>query len=135
MEHISDISNVHVERVKANYSHLKDLLFSDVDANKEILGVDILVGANFLFNFQDGEMRRGDANEPVGIKTKLGWVLAGPIKETAEISYRERIWLQNRNRRKTKEDRGKQIRRKLVRRVKLDLNTSLIVEILDSLRG
>ena len=44
------------------------------------MNVDILVGIDYLHSLQDGEMIRGEPGEPVAIKTKLGWVLSGPLK-------------------------------------------------------
>ena len=87
VDHISDIANIHIERVKYDYAHLKDLYFSDVDKFKETLGIDILLGADVLFRFQEGEVRRGGIDEPVAIKTLLGWVIAGPIGITQPNPY------------------------------------------------
>ena len=56
---IANIVNEHVEVVKNNYPHLRRLYFSDVAKNKEELKVDILVGANFIWQFQRGETIRG----------------------------------------------------------------------------
>ena len=87
VDHISDIANIHIERVKYDYAHLKDLYFLDVDKFKETLGIDILLGADVLFRFQEGEVRRGGIDEPVAIKTLLGWVIAGPIGSAQPNSY------------------------------------------------
>eukprot|EP00112_Aurelia_sp_Birch-Aquarium-sp1_P008674 Seg1961.7 transcript_id=Seg1961.7/GoldUCD/mRNA.D3Y31 product="hypothetical protein" protein_id=Seg1961.7/GoldUCD/D3Y31 len=87
VDHISDIANVHVERVKYDHAHLKDLYFSDVDKYKETLGIDILLGADVLFRFQEGEIRRRGIDEPVAIKTLFAWVISGPIKRTQLDSF------------------------------------------------
>ena len=83
---IASIVNEHVEFVKHDYPHLKRLYFSDVAKNKEDLEVDILVGANFIWQFQKGETIRGGPNDPVAIHTTLGWVLSGPLKGRSIVS-------------------------------------------------
>jgi len=80
VDEISSISNVHPEVVRKNYPHLHDIWFSDICRHKERLQVDILIGSDNLWNFQESEIRRGGPNEPVAIKTTLGWVLSGPLK-------------------------------------------------------
>lgn len=76
---ISTIHNYHVEVAKKQYSHLKGLWFSDVNRQKEELVIDILIGADYLWNFQKTEVIRGRPEEPVAIQTGLGWVLSGPL--------------------------------------------------------
>ena len=49
---ISSIQNGHVELARNEYPHLKDLWFSDVCKAQEELEIDILVGADYLWNFQ-----------------------------------------------------------------------------------
>ena len=77
---ISNIMNEHVEIVKHDYHHPKRLYFSDTAKNREVLKVDILVGANFILQFQMGERISGVPNDPVAIHTALGWVISGPLK-------------------------------------------------------
>ena len=81
---VNDISS-HVERIKHNFAHLSNILFSDASRNQEILEIDILCGSNFLWSFQDGECIRGGPGEPTGIQTSLGWVLSGPLKGRQSI--------------------------------------------------
>ena len=76
---ISDIPNVHVETVKKKFSHLANLWFSDVCRFGDILEVDCLIGSD-SWQFQEGETIRGGPDEPVAVKTTLGWVLSGPLK-------------------------------------------------------
>ena len=77
---ISSIQNGHVELVKGEYPHLKDLWFSDVCVGLEELEIDILVGADYLWNFQKDCTIRGGIDEPVAVETELGWVLSGPMR-------------------------------------------------------
>ena len=77
---ISNIANEHVEQIKQNYSHLKGVFFSDVCRYQDTLEVDVLVGADYIWEFQNGETIRGGQHEPIAVKTTLGWVLSGPLK-------------------------------------------------------
>ena len=42
--------------------------------------MEVLIGSNFLWDFQQGETIRGGRHEPVAVKTTLGWVLSGQLK-------------------------------------------------------
>ena len=77
---ITDIVNEHIEIVKKSYSHLQKVWFSDVARHQDTLCIDILIGSDFFWNFQAGETIRGGPDEPVAVKTSLGWVLSGPLK-------------------------------------------------------
>ena len=65
--------------MKKSYPHLTSIAFSDT-SNDDLLKVDILVGADFLWEFQGQETVTGGRNEPVAVKTELGWVSSGPLK-------------------------------------------------------
>ena len=80
VDEITDIANEHIEVVKKSYSHLKNVWFSDVSRHQETLSIDILIGSDYLWNFQEGETIRGGPNEPVAVKTSLRWVVSGPLK-------------------------------------------------------
>ena len=80
LNNISDIPNVHVEIVKKKLSHLANLRFSDVWRFGDILEADCLIGSDSLWQFQEGEKIRRGPDEPVAVKTTLGWVLSGPLK-------------------------------------------------------
>ena len=77
---ISTIANQHVEEIKNVYSHLKGIQFSDFSRYDDFLEMDILIGANYMWSFQDGDVKRGGQDEPVAIHTALGWVLSGPYR-------------------------------------------------------
>ena len=77
---ISTIANQHLEEAKNDYSHLKGIQFSDFSRYDDLLEIDILIGANYMWSFQDGDVKRGGQDEPVAIHTALGWVLSGPIR-------------------------------------------------------
>ena len=76
---ITQIRNEHIENRKAEYPHLQGLWSSDVNRDWEILDVDLLIGADFLWSFQGGRTVRGEPGEPVAVETHLGWVLSGPL--------------------------------------------------------
>eukprot|EP00794_Sanderia_malayensis_P012188 gene12188-biopygen9724 len=59
VDDISCIANEHLEVVKKDFSHLNKIWFSDVSRNEEVLTVDVLIGADELWSFQDGEIIRG----------------------------------------------------------------------------
>ena len=42
--------------------------------------IDVLIGADYLWNFQKGCTLGGGPDEPVAVGTELGWVLSGPMK-------------------------------------------------------
>lgn len=54
---IAQIRNDHIEIKKGEYPHLQGLWFSDVNRNEEILGMDLLIGADYLWCFQRARSR------------------------------------------------------------------------------
>ena len=70
VDEISTISNSHVEKVKLDYEHLSNVYFSDV-SKSDILEIDILIGSNYLWNFQEGQVIRGMLKGSVAAKTYL----------------------------------------------------------------
>ena len=81
---IAQIRNEHIEVRKGEYPHLQGLWFSDVSRDEEVLGVDLLIGADYLWCFQGGRIIRGGVDQPVAVETCLGWVLSGPLKGTRD---------------------------------------------------
>lgn len=61
---IAQIWNEHIEIKKGEYPYLQGLWFSDVNRNEEILGVDLLIGADYLWCFQRGRIIRGRLTNP-----------------------------------------------------------------------
>ncbi|XP_050397872.1 uncharacterized protein LOC130014246 [Patella vulgata] len=60
------------------YPHLRGLKLANPSGPSDF-AVDILIGADFYWNFFCGETRRGEFPGPVAMLTKLGWVLSGPV--------------------------------------------------------
>ena len=56
---IAEIGNQHIEIRKGEYSYLQGLWFSDVNLKDEVLGIDLLIGADYLWSFQKGRTIRG----------------------------------------------------------------------------
>ena len=42
--------------------------------------IDLLIGSDFYWLLVTGNVRFGNPGEPVGVETKFGWVLNGPLK-------------------------------------------------------
>lgn len=81
VDEISYISNVYPEVVREAYPHLHEIWFSAVSRHQKRLKVDILIGVDYLWRFQESEVRRTEPNEPVTIKTSLGWVFSGLLED------------------------------------------------------
>ena len=56
---IAEIGNQHIEMRNGEYPHLQGLWFSDVNRKDEVLGIDLLIGADYLWSFQGGEHHTG----------------------------------------------------------------------------
>ena len=74
VDSISQITNDHVGTKKKDYPHLEGLWFSDVYKAKEVLEVEMLIGADYLWLFQEGRTVRGRSDEPVAVEVRLGVV-------------------------------------------------------------
>ena len=73
------LSNQAVQVAVQEYPHLQDLELADnLEARTEV-EIDVLIGADYYWNFFTGEIRKGRSPGPVALNTKLGWVLSGPL--------------------------------------------------------
>ena len=69
-----------------NYKHLKHLALAD---NFNIMmSIDILVGIDFYYSFTTGIKVRG-SDDPVAIKSSLGWILVGQSKLSTPIDSKK----------------------------------------------
>ena len=84
VESIAQVKNEHVEFRKREYDHLQNLWFSDVCKINDVFDIDVLIGSDYLWLFQNGNTVRGRPNEPVAVETSLGWVLSGQIKGSGD---------------------------------------------------
>ncbi len=80
----SPISNQAVELAVKQYPHLSGLNLADNSSPSNDVDIDILIGADFYWNFVSNESRRGEQPGPVALLTRLGWVLSGPIDNYCE---------------------------------------------------
>ena len=105
---ISNISNEHVEVVKNDFPHLRDLWFSDVCRTKDELQIDLLIGSDYLWEFQKGRTVRGGPEKPVAVETELGRVLSGPSRKKEPDSRQEVVvnFVAQDNIRKSHKDRS-----------------------------
>ena len=90
------LENYHVETMKFEFPHLEKLWFSDI-TQKKSLEIDMLIGADHLWQFQNGNIVRGKPDEPVAVETKLGYVLSGPLKGVATGEVHVNLMMQNKN--------------------------------------
>ena len=70
---VPPLSGQVMEAAKSNYEHLKNLAFADSNSK-----VDVLIGANHIWDFSNGYIKRGK-HGPVAVETTFGWVLNGPV--------------------------------------------------------
>lgn len=76
-------SPVNSEVRAENYEHLKDLELADFDPNSNgDKTIDILVGADFYWQFVTGEVVQA-SNGPTAVSSKLGWLLLGPCPKSS----------------------------------------------------
>ena len=75
----SSLKNQAVELAVHKYPHLQGLKLADIPATSSEIEVDVLIGADYYWNFITGTVRRGESQGPVALKTKLGGVVSGPV--------------------------------------------------------
>ena len=68
-------TNVAVER----YPHLQGIELADLSTGSSEIEIDVLIGADYYWNFVSSIVRRGETAGPIALYTKLGWVLSGPV--------------------------------------------------------
>ena len=79
------LSDQCVSIAKNQYDHLKYLKLSDSSNSKFNCNVDILIGADYYWDFVSGNIKRGNSG-PVAVETILGWVLSGTYEFQNNIS-------------------------------------------------
>ena len=62
-----------------SHEHLQDIQINVHNENNSGSEIDILIGANFCWDFMTGEIRRRK-EDPTAIKKVLGWVLHGTFQ-------------------------------------------------------
>ena len=71
------VSGQKIDFVKNSYQFLRDLKLADSGQNKGKF--DLLIGANFYWSVVDGAVKSGDDVGPVGLGSRLGWLLSVPV--------------------------------------------------------
>ena len=59
VDEVSSFPNVHPEVVRNHYPHLNGIWFSDVFRSEDTLAVDILIGSDAVWEFNEGTSIRG----------------------------------------------------------------------------
>ena len=62
-----------------NAPHLKRLQLADSNINNDNLQIDLLIGSDNYWKFMYNEIVRGPEGAPVAIRSKVGYVLSGPV--------------------------------------------------------
>ena len=76
------LANQEIRFAKENYPYLLDLELADFDSNNSSMNIDILIGADYYWQFIENHVIRSDnGTGPVAIASKLGFILSGPIMD------------------------------------------------------
>ena len=62
---------------------MKDLEPADTGSIDDI---KLVIGSDFYWAFVTGNLRLGKVGEPVGVESKFGWILNGPIPKQQSVS-------------------------------------------------
>ena len=68
-----------IEIAQQSYPHLQGLPFADCSYGEEELEVDIMIGADYYWSIVQNHVVRGEPHGPVAVRTRLGYVLSGPV--------------------------------------------------------
>ena len=71
------VSGQKIAFVKNSYQFLRDLKLADSGQSKGKF--DLLIGANFYWSVVHGAVKSGDDVGPVGLGSRLGWLLSVPV--------------------------------------------------------
>ena len=72
------MKNQNTKFAKKNFSHIRNLTLSDENCFKSS-DIDILIGSDYYWHFMKNRIIRGNADKPVALETKLGYVLSGKL--------------------------------------------------------
>ena len=73
------ITNQTVAVAQQSYPHLQGLPLADCSHGDEELEVDIMIGADYYWSIVQNHVVRGEPHGPVAVRTRLGYVLSGPV--------------------------------------------------------
>ena len=73
------ITNQTIEIAQQCYPHLQGLPLADHSRGEEDLEIDVMIGADHYWSVVQNHVVRGELHGPVAIRTRLGYVLSGPV--------------------------------------------------------
>ena len=73
------ITNQTIEIAQQCYPHLQGLPLADHSRGDEDLEIDVMMGADHYWSVVQNHVVRGELHGPVAIRTRLGYVLSGPV--------------------------------------------------------
>ena len=74
------IANQTIDFAQQHYPHLQNLPLADSASGDKGLEVDVMTGADYYCSFIQNHVVRGESSySPVSIRTRLGYVLSGPV--------------------------------------------------------
>ena len=73
------IANQTIEIAQQCYPHLQGLPLADYSRGDEGLEIDVMLGADYYWTVVQNHVVRGELHGPVAIRTRLGYVLSGPV--------------------------------------------------------
>ena len=76
----SSVPNSHPEIQRKKYPHLKEIWFSDVSGDNELL-IHTILGVKDYAHIRTRRILKGNQHEPIAEETTLGWTLMGEIQE------------------------------------------------------
>lgn len=88
--HISTPMTNHVKTAIDNYSYLRDLRLAHPATHDHLFNMSMLIGADYYWEIVEDEIIRGDG--PTAVKSKLGYLLSGPIHGAKRSEAMEHIY-------------------------------------------
>ena len=73
------ICDQQIELAQATYEHLISLNLADSTDGEANLKIDMLIGADFYWDYVSRDIIRGNGCGPVAVKTSFGWMLSGSM--------------------------------------------------------
>ena len=78
------LSGQRIRIVKEECSFLQGLDLADKDKGDS--DVDVLIGADYYWDIVEGEIKRENNERLIALKSKLGWLLSGPLTTTRPVA-------------------------------------------------
>eukprot|EP00795_Rhopilema_esculentum_P005781 gene5781-11065_t len=81
VDHVCEpIINQNIAFAYGKYEHLSRLPLADQSDNNDSLEIQLLIGLDHYWSLIDGQVTRGEMGDgPIAMKSKLGYVLSGPV--------------------------------------------------------